>query len=348
MFFSVLIPVYNTFEYLPDCVNSILVQSFNDYEIVLIDDGSNPVTHQLCDEYVRRDPRIRVIHKKNEGLMMTRRKGFQEAKGKYFVCIDSDDYFICDTALEKIHAFIETNDCDLVYYNYIINKKTLEKKVTLFPYQTTHVFEEKTEVYSTFLIGKFINNFFCKAISRDIVDINVDYSIWKSDICRGEDMFQSIPMLTNAKKVGFIPCEFTYYRWTPGSISNRPKLKFYYAYKTIYNRIDDYIDKWNVSDDVIEKHHQKRVAIILSIITGGYSRCKSEGTIKEWESFIIEISDDDFFRGLLDGCNLSKTLKYYQLLHKLVLKKRVHLLAFCIENVNRVSAFRHRGDKNAN
>ena len=92
MFFSILIPVYNTSEYLPECMDSVLSQSFRDFEVVLLDDGSTDNSGQLCDEYAQKDDRVRVIHKQNEGLMMTRRRGFKEAKGDYFICVDVSLY----------------------------------------------------------------------------------------------------------------------------------------------------------------------------------------------------------------------------------------------------------------
>ena len=91
MLFSVCIPVYNTSKYLDECLASVLCQTEKDYEIVLVDDGSTDGSGALCDRYAARYPHIRVIHKENEGLMMTRRRGFQEALGDYFICLDSDD-----------------------------------------------------------------------------------------------------------------------------------------------------------------------------------------------------------------------------------------------------------------
>ena len=99
MLFSVLIPVYNTSKYLDECINSVLSQTEKNFEIVLLNDGSTDNSGDICDSYAEKYPDfIRVIHKENEGLMMTRRRGFKEAKGDYFICLDSDDYlgrFIC-------------------------------------------------------------------------------------------------------------------------------------------------------------------------------------------------------------------------------------------------------------
>ena len=89
---SVIVPVYNNEVYLKQCVNSLMEQTFTDIEILLIDDGSTDKSGYLCDEYAKLDARIRVIHKNNEGLGLTRNRGMQEARGEYFTFLDSDDY----------------------------------------------------------------------------------------------------------------------------------------------------------------------------------------------------------------------------------------------------------------
>lgn len=88
---SIVIPVYNTQNTLPRCMKSILGQTFSDYEIILVDDGSTDRSPQLCDEYARKDTRISVIHKINGGLSDARNTGIAESKGEYLTFMDSDD-----------------------------------------------------------------------------------------------------------------------------------------------------------------------------------------------------------------------------------------------------------------
>ena len=94
MIFSVVIPVYNVKDYLPKCVDSVLAQDFDDYELVLVDDGSTDgESGAICDRYAAAHPeRIRVIHKPNGGLGDARNVGLEAAAGEYLVFIDSDDY----------------------------------------------------------------------------------------------------------------------------------------------------------------------------------------------------------------------------------------------------------------
>lgn len=89
---SVIVPVYKTEMYLPDCVESILRQSFGDFELLLIDDGSPDGSGAICDDYARQDTRVRAIHKDNGGVSSARNLGIEQAFGRYIVFIDSDDY----------------------------------------------------------------------------------------------------------------------------------------------------------------------------------------------------------------------------------------------------------------
>ena len=107
--FSIIIPVYNTKAYLPECIKSILSQSFTDFEVLLVDDGSTDGSGSLCDEYARLDNRIRVFHEENRGVCSARNKGLDESKGEFIVFIDADDY-ITDCLL----AHLVSPDTDVV------------------------------------------------------------------------------------------------------------------------------------------------------------------------------------------------------------------------------------------
>ena len=92
-FFSIIIPVYKVEKYLNQCVDGVLSQTFKDYEIILVDDGSPDKSPLICDEYSASDSRVRVIHKPNGGLSQARNEGLNIAKGEYVIFLDSDDYW---------------------------------------------------------------------------------------------------------------------------------------------------------------------------------------------------------------------------------------------------------------
>ena len=117
---SVIVPIYNVEEYLNKCLDSILHQTFTNYELILIDDGSTDSSGQIADEYVAKDDRIKVIHKKNGGLSDARNCGLDKATGRYICFIDSDDW-IEDTYLEELFSLAKDQEADIVICNYFKN-----------------------------------------------------------------------------------------------------------------------------------------------------------------------------------------------------------------------------------
>ncbi len=113
---SVIIPVYNVEEYLSECIDSVLNQTYENYEIILVNDGSTDSSGEICDEYVEKDERITVIHQKNGGPSITRNTGLENANGKYIYFLDSDDY-IENNSLELLVNTAESNNADLVFFD---------------------------------------------------------------------------------------------------------------------------------------------------------------------------------------------------------------------------------------
>ena len=113
---SIIVPVYNVEEYLRECVDSILNQTYSDVEVILVDDGSTDQSGNICDEYAKMDSRIKVIHKKNGGVSAARNTGIGEASGEYLMFVDSDDAIhpelveaymtVSYTHLERDHSLI--------------------------------------------------------------------------------------------------------------------------------------------------------------------------------------------------------------------------------------------------
>ena len=114
MKFSIIIPVYKVELYLRQCINSVLNQSYKDFELILVDDGSPDNCPVICDEYASRDIRVKVIHKSNGGLSDARNAGLDIAKGEYVLFLDSDDWWDDVLALEKINLKIKDTDADLI------------------------------------------------------------------------------------------------------------------------------------------------------------------------------------------------------------------------------------------
>ena len=114
--YSIIIPVYNIKEYLADCLDSVLAQSFSDYEVILVNDGSTDGSDTLCNAYAAQHPQIHVVHQPNQGVSVARNTGLEHAQGKYVLFLDSDDWWE-QNLLELLTPFINKN-CDLVEFGY--------------------------------------------------------------------------------------------------------------------------------------------------------------------------------------------------------------------------------------
>ena len=115
---SIIVPVYQVENYIRQCIDSILVQTFTDFELILVDDGSKDKSGQICDEYAVLDQRVKVIHKENGGLSDTRNCGMDQAVGNYFMFVDSDDY-IAPTMLEYLYKALMNKEADIAVCNFL-------------------------------------------------------------------------------------------------------------------------------------------------------------------------------------------------------------------------------------
>lgn len=144
--FSVIIPAYNVAGYLEHCLDSILAQTFQKYEVILIDDGSHDKTPEIADSYARKDSRIHVIHKKNQGVSIARNIGICQARGRYFLFFDGDD-FVEPYCMEELYAIAQIEKADTILYGYHRYQEgaILETCYPIFPkavYQDREILQE--------------------------------------------------------------------------------------------------------------------------------------------------------------------------------------------------------------
>ncbi|MEA5092064.1 Undecaprenyl-phosphate 4-deoxy-4-formamido-L-arabinose transferase [bioreactor metagenome] len=111
---SIIIPIYNVEKYLHQCINSVLQQEFNDFELILVDDGSTDNCPHICDEYLSKDERLKVIHKNNGGLSDARNAGMEISKGAYILFLDSDDFLTDDCLKKAADVLISKNYPDIL------------------------------------------------------------------------------------------------------------------------------------------------------------------------------------------------------------------------------------------
>lgn len=288
MRFSVLIPMYNAERYISECINSILNQDYQDYEIIIVDDGSTDNSSDIVDSYQAQYPKkIRVIHKDNSGVLLTRRRAIQEAKGDYILWVDADDV-IKPSLMRVLHGRICLNNADIIIYNYELLDKPETTICSLDPeYDCQCV--DKHLICTKLILGRNMNELWTKCIRREIYDINADYSSYKH-VRMGDDVFCLLPVINEAEKIEYINESFYRYRLVKSSITHTIDYNSYFSYRSIYERECEFIDRWNFSDD--EKFQAKIIfsTKIISFILQGISLCKDK---KDYDSFVRRISEDE-------------------------------------------------------
>lgn len=116
---SIVVAIYNVEKYLKECIDSLCEQTYENIEILLIDDGSTDTSGSICDEYLQRDSRVQVIHKQNEGPASARQCGIKSATGQFLMMIDGDDWIDKETISECMNSFIMYPDIELVLFSYV-------------------------------------------------------------------------------------------------------------------------------------------------------------------------------------------------------------------------------------
>lgn len=152
---SIIVPLYKVEKYLPACIESILSQTFTDFELILVDDGSPDSCGAICDQYAERDSRILVIHKENGGVSDARNHALDRAAGKYVAFCDSDDYLAYDH-LEKLVEAMEQTDCDIVNGNFLkVDEDGTVTEKSNAPQETVRLVTQQEQF--DFLVGKILS-----------------------------------------------------------------------------------------------------------------------------------------------------------------------------------------------
>lgn len=172
MLFSIIVPIYKVEEFLRQCIESVLNQTYRNFELILVDDGSPDNCGKICDQYAEKDARILVVHKENGGLVSARQAGAKKAQGDYIICLDGDDWLPVDS-LETMQEIISKYKVDIVigasYWSYD-KKEVLHKAFT-----KTGLYNKediKAVIYPCLIEDKrgnyFSPNIWAKAIRKEI------------------------------------------------------------------------------------------------------------------------------------------------------------------------------------
>lgn len=266
MRFSILVPVYNVEKYLKQCIDSVLSQDFDDYELILVNDGSTDSSPQICMEYAERDGRIHYFSKENEGLLLTRRYSVKRAQGEYVLFLDSDDYWESGL-LTRVNRAIVESAADMILYRFrrirddgspVLDDKDVFADKTLFDENN------KEEFIKAFVSSSRLNPIWGKCVRRDIIDTDADYSAFGDK--KGEDALQSIALIRNASSIYYINDVLYNYRLSASGRGRNFKLKYITDYDAVGGHVLKQLKEMRVSEDTVNLFYRNYMRGILTYL----------------------------------------------------------------------------------
>ena len=256
MLFSVILPVYNVEKYLRQCIDSILCQTFTDYEVILVDDGSTDTSGAICDEYGNEYQNIKVVHKENGGQASARNCGLKEANGEYILFLDSDDFIISQDAFENISKNLQGTD--ILCFRHIDF------------YDSTQSFGKSRYDYSEICSVGNVEKILIELIKKDayygtawgkaikssvLIDNNIQFDINLS--CEDMDWFYNVVMCVES--ITLLNQAYIAYRQRDNSVTKMLKTK----------NLNDFVmtlEKWsNISTALPETKIDKRNVLLASM-----------------------------------------------------------------------------------
>lgn len=301
---SIIVPVYNAANYLQKCVNSILEQTYQDFEMILINDGSKDESEQICREFQKQDDRVHVYSQENSGVSVTRNNGIKYANGRYIVFIDSDDY-VEKNYLERLYNLAIKTDADIVCCDYIIIEdgvrvgldihNTLKNRLIKSKREYVLDYVQKREFYSHSVWAKI----FKKEIIADVEFPRIKYG---EDTVFMMEVFKKSPVTVLDTFPGYI-----YVRNVDSATvsANSDKL----------NRAIVAIDHVNIGRALIELARECEIDI-FELAVNDYA-----GSIYSALSYIIKAGDRGLYQNQYD--NLSSNIDLLRKNKGLRLKYRV-------------------------
>lgn len=289
--FSIIIPIYNAAKSLKKCINSILTQTYQNFELLLIDDGSTDSSDTICDNYSEQDNRIKVFHQKNQGVGASRNTGLKNAKQEWIIFIDADDYVEKDYLQTIVNILNSQNQIiDAIIFPSFKEKPALRKIEPIDNiFQTSNIYNSKTVIEATVLFFQQSASIYSKVYKKSILK---KYNVLFHDSCVFEDGMFNLMYFKNTNKVYYQNKAFYHYmiytnQASLSRISLRPYAGYYNTAKELYPLIIE-----TSSLKKIDSKTTKQALVICNRILsiGFYAIYKEHSNLKERKIFIEQYS----------------------------------------------------------
>ena len=246
MKFSVIIPVYNVEEYIAECIEMVLNQTYKYFELILVDDGSTDNSYYICNQYKEKDNRIKVIHKSNGGASSARNLGLDNAEGEYIIFIDSDDYWNGKDVLQNLSNIIDNGKPDIIVFRCLNWNLSTDKKVVDLPEYNFEIINKndvEKSVHYLFSEKQLPGGPVSSTVKRSLIEKN---SIRFIEGIKGEDYDWNFNLLLNAKSITATnDVNYVYRQSRKGSVTTTADLK---SVKDLLFTVN----KWNIESEKIE------------------------------------------------------------------------------------------------
>jgi glycosyltransferase involved in cell wall biosynthesis len=240
---SVVIPIYNAGKKLTKCIESILKQTFTDFELILVNDGSTDDSLEICRKYSKIDNRIKVINKENEGSIKTRKRGVDASKSEYIMFVDADDW-VDNNIIETLYNEVQENNVEIAVCNMYRVIGNVKRNVDCSYLNTNKIYignEIKTELIKSYIWGHSFPSSLCaKLYKKELLQIEGKYLNRIRFL--GDDLFYNLEILLNTRSVKVIDKPLYYYRRGGFTNSFMPHL------------FDDMVNCYEIQKEVINEY----------------------------------------------------------------------------------------------
>lgn len=289
---SVIIPVYNVEKYLPICIESVINQTYKNFEVIFIDDGSTDSSGALCDKYAEKDSRVRVIHKENAGVSAARNDGIEISTGELIYFLDADDWIdLC--LFEEIIKIYKEKECDAVFFDYVVeytNKKIIEKSLILSDELVTN--SSSIEYLTSYMKNGYMWNAVYKAsiIKNNRIRFKKNISLLEDNLFK----FSCYPYV---KSYAYIKNAYYHYRQLDNSAIHSLRQDYPINLKNVYNEMCSQIAKGIYPPKAEIVPNSKYICFLSRVAENAFQSNSLQTAIKIINEYI---NSDEYHKSLLN------------------------------------------------
>ena len=305
---SIIVPCYNVENYVRQCIESLIHQSYSNVEIILVDDGSTDKTPSICDEYAKKDSRVKTIHKTNGGLVSARNSGYQAVTGDWMMYVDGDDWMDLNACEELLDIISDNPDCDIMFWRCVmeLGSHTIYDKWGCISQDAFHTYtnDECIELArNTLVYTSGIATAYDKLIRTEYAH--------KFNICHDDKLRQgaeglefSLRAFYHAKKAIFINKFYYHYRYVAGSITKKVNEKNTKYLTECLNAIQEDIQSFKRKGEFQQQLYQRTVYALISVaMSTFFNKANKESYSVRSRKFSNVIKENKLYQDSIRLCS---------------------------------------------